>query len=1148
VTATSPYLANSDTVLTQLHAGSFTVAFWFRSKATGSFVPATLFAAPAWKGGLNSDGTLRFTIRNSPASVETTVLTGAVVDDWNFVVLRYDLSAHTLTAYLNGVASSAAFTYPADSTAASYAADFRLGYSDRVNSGSGTAAFDLDAVSVWARALSDAELELLYNDGDGSDYPFVGGAFKMVFQANLINNPATPLVLGSTKALWAATRLYNSETQTFEAFLDLLYYGTEASTGYTWSADNFYDKIVFAHRDNRAQYWTPPLPNVAHDLPGLPTSDAAWDGVAGFAGHVLLWRDDRLKWSAKDDFSLYLPVSATAVSTSLKLKSDFVQPPAGGTVSVTVENPVAEVKSISLQGDLAFTDTLVGESATALLTVVNTGTAELNVTGLSLPEGFAGDYVGSVPVNGSQGVVITFTPAKAVSYDGVVTVASDATTGTTVFPVSGTGTGATKIVSLSGLLVFGGCQTGHTITSALTITNDGNTTLTVSSVTLPSGFAGSFSGTIAAGAKQNVLITFSPTAALAYAGSLRVISDATSGTAVITVSGTGVSSLSAATVFLTDRGTCQFGNVASGDTVTGTLRIGNPSSKSIKVVGLSLPAGFSGAYAGTIAARTYVDVTVSFSPIAAKDYSGLVTVAFSKAVVGTATIIISGTGTEVGKILSLSGALSFGEVPVNGSVQSMLRIQNKGTTALAVSSISYPSGFSGAYAGTVAPGTTKTVLVTFAPTAASSYSGNLTVNSDADSGTDTFPLSGVGFNVAQPAALVADQFVSLEDVRSSQTFYNFYTVVSMSNTSLVLRLMDLTGATPSGTTLPADGRQFFTVDANEAGETRVVGARMNGSILRVMSQGDYAYIFKERSIQSLQYVGLGSGTFFVHNEVSGEGLIARPAIVDRQDGTLVFLGHRELYAYQGGPNLVSVCQQATRQLYRELDRTRLDDIRLFHNENRKEVWVQYPVSGGFRVLIWNYVEDSASFDDYKPEVLFTGLGLVDWSSDVVWEQLAEATTWDSLDSNLDWNELVSGSVDHVPLLASADGNLRLHGMTYSRDGEGYLSVSETMDFDLGEPDVWKYVDVVVLGLDVKQPDTVSRLMTVQVGTQASLSGADITWTAPQQVLVNGKAPVPVKVNPGGAGRYLRLRFSSADADVQWRVSSFEIHCRPGGFY
>ena len=116
-----------------------------------------------------------------------------------------------------------------------------------------------------------------------------------------------------------------------------------------------------------------------------------------------------------------------------------------------------------------------------------------------------------------------------------------------------------------------------------------------------------------------------------------------------------------------------------------------------------------------------------------------------------------------------------------------------------------------------------------------------------------------------------------------------------------------------------------------------------------------------------------------------------------------------------------------------------------------------------------------------------------------------------------------------------------------------------MDYDLGSPDIWKYLDTVVVGLSVLNPSTIPSCMSVQVACVGSLgetvqeydaAAPKLTamWSAPRQILVNGQAPIPVKVNPGGAGRFVRVRFSSNAPGVQWRVSSFEIHCRPGGLY
>ena len=102
---------------------------------------------------------------------------------------------------------------------------------------------------------------------------------------------------------------------------------------------------------------------------------------------------------------------------------------------------------------------------------------------------------------------------------------------------------ATRIISLSGDLNFGNVQVGTTSTKTLTISNTGNSTLTVTSISYPTGFSGSWSGTISAGGSNNVPVTFSPTQAITYSGNLTVNSNATSGTNTRSVSGTGVQSI-----------------------------------------------------------------------------------------------------------------------------------------------------------------------------------------------------------------------------------------------------------------------------------------------------------------------------------------------------------------------------------------------------------------------------------------------------------------------------------------------------------------------------------------------------------------------------------------------------------------------------
>ena len=97
----------------------------------------------------------------------------------------------------------------------------------------------------------------------------------------------------------------------------------------------------------------------------------------------------------------------------------------------------------------------------------------------------------------------------------------------------------TRIVGLSGNLAFGNVTTGATATATLTITNAGNATLTVGSISYPAGFSGAFSGPVVAGGAQDVTVTFAPVLVTNYNGTLTVNSDATSGLNTLAASGTG---------------------------------------------------------------------------------------------------------------------------------------------------------------------------------------------------------------------------------------------------------------------------------------------------------------------------------------------------------------------------------------------------------------------------------------------------------------------------------------------------------------------------------------------------------------------------------------------------------------------------------
>jgi hypothetical protein len=140
--------------------------------------------------------------------------------------------------------------------------------------------------------------------------------------------------------------------------------------------------------------------------------------------------------------------------------------------------------------------------------------------------------VGALPATTSPTMMLTFNAF------GLGTGDSQTMEDLVVTQLPGVSSG-TAVLVLSGNLAFGGLPVDTSSNQMLTISNAGNSALTVSNIIYPIGFGGgNLSATIAAGASTNVTVTFSPMAATNnYGGAITVVSDASSGADTIPVSG-----------------------------------------------------------------------------------------------------------------------------------------------------------------------------------------------------------------------------------------------------------------------------------------------------------------------------------------------------------------------------------------------------------------------------------------------------------------------------------------------------------------------------------------------------------------------------------------------------------------------------------
>jgi hypothetical protein len=168
--------------------------------------------------------------------------------------------------------------------------------------------------------------------------------------------------------------------------------------------------------------------------------------------------------------------------------------------------------------------------------------------------------------------------------------------------------------------------------------------------------------------------------------------------------------------------------------------------------------------------------------------------------------------------IRLSGDLAFGKVNVSTSSASRnLTIFNDSASSFTVTSITYPTGFSGAFSGTVAAGSSQVVPVTFSPTLAQIYSSSLTVNSNAPSGVNTLAVSGEGQAVT-PTTPTLSHNVPVTNLSGAQ------------GSSLVYKIVVPTGATSlTVTTSSGSGDMDLYLKRGATPTTSIFDLKSDGS-------------------------------------------------------------------------------------------------------------------------------------------------------------------------------------------------------------------------------------------------------------------------------------------------------------------------------
>ena len=432
---------------------------------------------------------------------------------------------------------------------------------------------------------------------------------------------------------------------------------------------------------------------------------------------------------------------------------------------------------------------------------------------------------GALAPTNSCPVAVTFTPTQSGAAAGTLTFNDSA--GTQTILLSGSGLAAATDGVIPSSVTFPDTAEGQlSAVQTVTVTNTGDLPLTSILFTVSGQFviSGSSTGTstgtcnrtLAGHASCAVSIQFAPTQLGSLAGSVSV-SDALR-TQTVSLSGTGVlppalgvnpSSLN----FLSQ----QPGVVSApqGVTVTntgGALLTGLTAQITGAPTGVfSISATSCGA---TLAAGASCVLNVVFNAATAGGSAGMLNLSSSSPGVAAANVGLSGTAQTASGLNVSPAMLSFGAVAQGGtSAAQTVTISNTSTVTASVLSVAVSQGFSWTQytcTGSLSPGASCTVGVSFAPTATGVATGTLTASSAAIATAATVTLSGIGAVAASIQVTPGSISFSTTGVGQSSA----PTTLTVTNQGTVEAVNGLTLTAPAG----------FTLVSNTCAATLAAGA------------------------------------------------------------------------------------------------------------------------------------------------------------------------------------------------------------------------------------------------------------------------------------------------------------------------------------
>jgi hypothetical protein len=436
----------------------------------------------------------------------------------------------------------------------------------------------------------------------------------------------------------------------------------------------------------------------------------------------------------------------------------------------------AFISKVSTQGGISLTpaglsfpgqslNTTSTPQTITLANIFDTGTTSVTVSNVVATGDFAETNTctaAPIPAGANCAITVTFSPTGPGIRKGTITITDTAPGSPHV--VNLTGNTSSVLLSPSNLN-FGTQNVGVVSTpQAVTLTNGGATTLTVSSITASGDFAetNTCSVPLVAGTNCAILVTYKPSTVGAGIGALVISDNAPGSPQIILLKGNGGTN---SPNFSPSTTSLSFGNqtvgIASGPQ---SVTVTNNGGATLTISSITASGDFTqtNSCSTPLPVGTNCIINVTYKPSAVGPGLGAVTIV-DNAPGNPHSIQLSGTGIQPVPAITLAPtSVAFGNQLVGvASIPQAVTVTNTGTGTLNISSITASGDFSqtNSCSAPLPVGTNCIINVTYKPSGTGPTSGAVTITDNAPTSPQSISLSGTGAP-AVPAVTVTPTSLS----------------------------------------------------------------------------------------------------------------------------------------------------------------------------------------------------------------------------------------------------------------------------------------------------------------------------------------------------------------------------------------------------